>query len=207
MVPRTMMLNSSLNTQNVYSRRFHTPGMVCGQVQLYHLDILLHCICGIFSIWLYVFIVIWSNIVFVAVICEKCTLLGFVLNEVCFHFRGYNSDMDGGSSRGRGGPMRGRGRGRGGPGRHGDTRFNAGNAIPDYINSVEGKKGQGPSTSRGRGSNGRVGRGSGDRGRGSKGGGGGGGMDKDRKWWHLTHCQFWTDPPGHKIATDLCLKL
>ncbi|XP_021932367.1 synaptic functional regulator FMR1 isoform X5 [Zootermopsis nevadensis] len=40
--------------------------------------------------------------------------------------RGYNSDMDGGSSRGRGGPMRGRGRGRGGPGRHGDARFNAG---------------------------------------------------------------------------------
>ncbi|XP_063243778.1 fragile X messenger ribonucleoprotein 1 homolog isoform X8 [Bacillus rossius redtenbacheri] len=40
--------------------------------------------------------------------------------------RGYNSDMDGGSSRGRGGPMRGRGRGRGGPGRHGDSRFNSG---------------------------------------------------------------------------------
>ncbi|XP_023713646.1 synaptic functional regulator FMR1 isoform X5 [Cryptotermes secundus] len=60
--------------------------------------------------------------------------------------RGYNSDMDGGSSRGRGGPMRGRGRGRGGPGRHGDARFNAGNTITDYINSVEGSRHQTPDT-------------------------------------------------------------
>ncbi|GFG30889.1 hypothetical protein Cfor_07453 [Coptotermes formosanus] len=60
--------------------------------------------------------------------------------------RGYNSDMDGGSSRGRGGPMRGRGRGRGGPGRHGDARFNAGNTITDYINSIEGSRHQTPDT-------------------------------------------------------------
>ncbi|XP_049785210.1 LOW QUALITY PROTEIN: synaptic functional regulator FMR1 [Schistocerca cancellata] len=49
--------------------------------------------------------------------------------------RGYNSDMDGGSSRGRGGPARGRGRGRGGGGgaRHNDARFNSGSrhATPD----------------------------------------------------------------------------
>lgn len=109
-----------------------------------------------------------------------CRYLRSVIIKISLCFRGYNSDMDGGSSRGRGGPMRGRGRGRGGPGRHGDARFNAGNTITDYINSVEGKKGQGPSTSRGRGGNGRMGRGSGDRGRGGKGGGGSG-MDKDRK--------------------------
>nr|CAD7425963.1 unnamed protein product [Timema monikensis] len=49
--------------------------------------------------------------------------------------RGYNSDMDGGNSRGRGGPMRGRGRGRGGPNRHGDSRFNAGSRhqTPDTV--------------------------------------------------------------------------
>ncbi|KAK7865680.1 hypothetical protein R5R35_014502 [Gryllus longicercus] len=47
--------------------------------------------------------------------------------------RGYNSDMDGGSNRGRGGPMRGRGRGRGSAGRHSESRFNAGSrhATPD----------------------------------------------------------------------------
>ncbi|GLH13602.1 Synaptic functional regulator FMR1 [Gryllus bimaculatus] len=82
--------------------------------------------------------------------------------------RGYNSDMDGGSNRGRGGPMRGRGRGRGSAGRHSESRFNAGNTITDYINSIDGKKGPGQSTSRGRG-----GRGGGERGRGSKGAGGG----------------------------------
>lgn len=89
-------------------------------------------------------------------------------------FRGYNSDMDGGSIRGRGGPTRGRGRGRGGGSRHNDSRFNSGNTINDYINNVDGKKGPGPSSSRGRG-----GRGSGERGRGSKGGGGN--VDKERK--------------------------
>ncbi|KAL0274732.1 UNVERIFIED_CONTAM: hypothetical protein PYX00_002789 [Menopon gallinae] len=53
--------------------------------------------------------------------------------------RGYNSDMDSSSSRGRGGPMRGRGpnRGRGGPGgRHsGEPRFNSGprHMTPDSV--------------------------------------------------------------------------
>ncbi|XP_054268045.1 fragile X messenger ribonucleoprotein 1 homolog isoform X2 [Macrosteles quadrilineatus] len=41
--------------------------------------------------------------------------------------RGYNSDMEMGGGRGRGGMMRGRGRGgRGGGGRHNDSRFNSG---------------------------------------------------------------------------------
>ncbi|EEB16847.1 conserved hypothetical protein [Pediculus humanus corporis] len=88
--------------------------------------------------------------------------------------RGYNSDMDSGSGRGRGGQMRGRGpsRGRGGPGgRHsGESRFNSGNPsnVPDYFNNVDNKKG--PQSGRGRGgsNNGRTGRGSGR----GKGGGG-----------------------------------
>lgn len=42
--------------------------------------------------------------------------------EIC-NSRGYNSEIEVGSGRGRGGPPRGRGgRGRGGPGRH-DSRY------------------------------------------------------------------------------------
>lgn len=48
--------------------------------------------------------------------------------------RGYNSDMEMGGGRGRGGMMRGRGRGgRGGGGRHNDSRFNSGNTSPDSL--------------------------------------------------------------------------
>lgn len=87
-------------------------------------------------------------------------------NFFLLFFRGYNSDMDSSSGRGRGGPLRGRGpsRGRGGPGgRHsGEPRFNSGNPpnIPDYFNNIDKK---GPPSGRGRGgtSNGRKGRGSG----------------------------------------------
>ncbi|XP_046671968.1 synaptic functional regulator FMR1 isoform X3 [Homalodisca vitripennis] len=50
--------------------------------------------------------------------------------------RGYNSDMEMGGGRGRGGMMRGRGRGgRGGGGRHNDSRFNSGSRhqTPDTV--------------------------------------------------------------------------
>nr|CAD7406851.1 unnamed protein product [Timema poppensis] len=96
-------------------------------------------------------------------------------------YRGYNSDMDGGNSRGRGGPMRGRGRGRGGPNRHGDSRFNAGNDLSsDYVsNNTDIKKGLAPSSSRGHG-NGRPGRGGSDRGGRNSQGVGGGLADKER---------------------------
>nr|CAD7401132.1 unnamed protein product [Timema cristinae] len=96
--------------------------------------------------------------------------------------RGYNSDMDGGNSRGRGGPMRGRGRGRGGPNRHGDSRFNAGNDLSsDYVfNNTDIKKGLAPSSNRGHG-NGRPGRGGSDRGGRNTRGVGGGFTDKERK--------------------------
>nr|CAD7569422.1 unnamed protein product [Timema californicum] len=96
--------------------------------------------------------------------------------------RGYNSDMDGGNSRGRGGPMRGRGRGRGGPNRHGDSRFNAGNDLSsDYVsNNTDIKKGLAPSSSRGH-DNGRPGRGGSDRGGRNSRGVGGGLANKERK--------------------------
>lgn len=64
--------------------------------------------------------------------------------------RGYNSDMDGGSSRsGRGGSMRGRGgRGRG---RGGSDRYNSGSStISDYVNNMD-KRNRPINNGRGRG--------------------------------------------------------
>lgn len=79
--------------------------------------------------------------------------------------RGYNSDMDSGN-RGRGGSMRGRGRGRGGPSRQNDSRYNKGNSISDFVNSIDKRKPIGSSRGRLATSNGRSPRGGpgGDRG-------------------------------------------